>query len=246
MINLTLLRKPLLLGFICCLSSVACNQKQEKPNDLPNNAALSPTEIREQVMPDISLDATRRVTLDGNVDAMRITEHTLKQSGWVEQSSFSIERIADLTDIVQSSPLTSFVGGKLSSRVKIGTKTYQSDTFYHRATGLLIHRMLCDHPGSLHVRATDVNASPSTAMRLLPFESNLDLHTNQQIVRGEGECAVVICFDQAIETYWKTVCARYDPDGGAHPDIIRVIEKLDEEASAQNHEIAPHSQKNGR
>jgi hypothetical protein len=42
----------------------------------------------------------------------------------------------------------------------------------------------------------------------------------------------VISLDQNIEKHWTKICHLYDADGGKFPDVIDVIEQLDQESAS--------------
>jgi hypothetical protein len=181
----------------------------------------------------IDLDAERRIVLAGNVNLISVHLQYHKQGIWSEHASYTIQRLPDHGEPAEGSSEDTFATGRLISNLKYSTKNYRSVTFYHHKSGLLIHRMLCDHPGSLHVSATFQSPQPDeTSLLLIPFESTLETHGTQQLVKGEGECAIVISPGQDIHKVWQKTCGQYDPEGGKFPDVIRVIEQLDQEAAA--------------
>jgi hypothetical protein len=210
---------------------IGCKQNEDRANhetSLPN--------YRESLSEDLQIiacDHNLRILLEGDIDQLYASLQSSQEGSWIEQARYVIRRLPDQGETLITKTKSAFQDERLFSEVKHGTKNYSSVTFFHQKSGLLIHRMLCDHPGSLHTSARDYNASSrSPSLLVVPFESTLDLVDNQQVVKGEGECAVVISIEQEIQTHWAKICHLYDPDGGKFPDVISVIEQLDQEAAA--------------
>jgi hypothetical protein len=226
------------LTFLVVWIAAGC-RKAEQKTDTTSSVTHAATSVSEAASI-IEIDAERRIVFAGNVNLMRFQLQYQQQGIWSEQARYTIQRLPDHGESAETRTKDTFVDGRLISNVKLGAKNYRSVTFYHRQSGLLIHRMLCDHPGSLHVSATHESSQPNeTSLLLIPFESTLETHGVQQLVRGEGECAVVISPGQDIDQSWQKTCEQYDPDGGKFPDVIRIIEQLDDESadaqSSNNH-----------
>ena len=220
---------PILSCLVVCMTA-GCRKAEDNVSKIsPVSHATPPTAETSSI---IDLDDSQRIVLDGNVNLMSIQLQNQQQGIWSEHDSFSIQRLPDPGESAETRSKDTFADGRLISNVKHSAKSYRSVTFYHQKSGLLIQRMLCDHPGSLHVSAThESSQSDETSLLVIPFESALETHGTQQLVKGEGECAVVISPGHDIQQIWQKTCEQYDPEGGKFPDVIRIIEQLDEESA---------------
>lgn len=124
--------------------------------------------------------------------------------------------------------------------------SYTMSTGVLRSKGLLFHRIRCDHPGLLHVRATlnpfttveqrqiISRASLASQMWLIPFESEVSAEGNALVIRGEGELLLIWHWPKDDQfTTWQSLLREYDPAGGEHPDIAKIADVLQKEAAQQ-------------
>lgn len=124
--------------------------------------------------------------------------------------------------------------------------SYRMSTGILRSKGLLFHRIRCDHPGLLEVRATlhpftaieprqiISRVSPASQMWLIPFESEVSAEDDALVIRGEGELLLIWHWPQDDRfTTWQSLLREYDPAGGEHPDIAKISDLLQEEAAQQ-------------
>lgn len=123
---------------------------------------------------------------------------------------------------------------------------YTLSTGILRSKRLLFHRIRCDHPGLLQVRATldpftEVGpkqiisrASPASQMWLIPFESEVTAEGDALVIRGEGELLLLWHWPQEdLITTWQSLLKDYDPAGGEHPNIAKIADLLQQEAAQQ-------------
>lgn len=217
--------------FLSLFAIIGCKQHEDRVNHA--KSATTYHELLSEATPLIEWGHNLRIKLEGDIDQLHVRMQRLQEGNWIDQASYIIRRMPDQGETLATQSKSTFEEDRLFSEITHGTKNYRSVTFFHRKSALLIHRMLSDHPGSLHVSAKDCTASfHSPSLLVVPFESTLDLVDNQQIVSGEGECAVVISLDQNIEKHWTKICHLYDADGGKFPDVIDVIEQLDQESAS--------------
>lgn len=130
-----------------------------------------------------------------------------------------------------------------------GKITYFLTTGYVVSKRLFFHRMRCDHPGALHVRATLApegkfdkkslgKASPrASRLWLLPFEAEVVNTQNSLIIEGEGELLLLwhLSDDQNAATSWQSLLREYDPGSDEEElNLPKVADALQEAARSQN------------
>jgi hypothetical protein len=82
----------------------------------------------------------------------------------------------------------------------------------------------------------------ATSLWLVPFESSVTDEDNSLTIRGEGELVMVLAVAEAgehsegVATRWDKACKQYDPGGGGHPDVVKVIYSLRREVETGSDE----------
>ena len=217
--------------------SAACKRHEDSVSTAGKAASGQVLQINRQT----------RVLLDGGLRCLSIRFETGKSEVWNTVASCVVERI----------PVAGTPAGQglwQQPRENIVTafsqengRAFSAATFYHQGTKLLIHQMTCDQPGFLDVRATLQQGKVvgpgqmlgtgtcATSLWLVPFESSVTTEDNSLTIRGEGELVVVLAVADAgehsenISSRWNKACKQYDPGGGEHPDVVKVIYSLRKE-----------------
>jgi hypothetical protein len=127
--------------------------------------------------------------------------------------------------------------------------TYFLTTGYVARKRLFFHRMRCDHPGALDVKATLTpdgkvdakslrnNAPHTSQLWLLPFEAEVVNDQNSLIIEGEGELLLLwhLSDDHESAKSWQDLLHDYDPESDqAELNLSVVADALQEAARAQH------------
>jgi len=138
-------------------------------------------------------------------------------------------------------------GGKsISSSHHLG-RTGITRTLLVTDEAIFIH-IVADQPGAVALKAslTSTHAGKTTLrdrneilwneadggprkayLRVIPFESDVEADGESIVLRGEGECLLVVGFSmrddpqKPLEDLWKRLCAAHDP-GAEHPDPVKI------------------------
>jgi hypothetical protein len=152
---------------------------------------------------------------------------------------------------------TAFANGIATSTHTLGT-TRITRTVLVSDDAVFIH-FLADKPGDLSFRATlqgvenggtllenrrelawtaTEKAARKARAWVIPFESDVESDGNSIVLRGEGECLVLLDFTdtespaQPISTTWARISAAYDP-GENPPDPVKIWQAVLAKAAAR-------------
>lgn len=127
--------------------------------------------------------------------------------------------------------------------------TYFLTTGYVARKRVFFHRMRCDHPGALNVKASlnpdgkvdtkslRKSAPHASQLWLLPFEAEVVNDQNSLIIEGEGEMLLLwhLSGDRESATSWQDLLRDYDPESDqGELNLSVVADALQEAARAQN------------
>lgn len=185
-----------------------------------------------------------RVMISGDSLTQTFTSQNRDDGNWNETGVVVVQRL----DKKQSPAAWNYSGaGALHEQVfQEDAVSYTMTTGILRSKGLLFHRIRCDHPGLLEVRATlhpftaveprqiISRVSPASQMWLIPYESEVSAEGDALVIRGEGELLLIWHWPQDGHfTTWQSLLREYDPAGGEHPDIAKIADLLQQEATQQ-------------
>jgi len=195
----------------------------------------------------LEINPQTRIVLEGGLRSLSVRFESGKSDVWNTTASCLIERIptggAPAGQGSWQQPRTNIV----TTFSQENGRAFSAATFYHRGTKLLIHQMTCDQPGFLDVRATLQQGKVvgpgqmlgtgtcAASLWLVPFESSVTAEDNSLTIRGEGELVMVLAVAEAgehsedISPRWNKACRLFDPGGGEHPDVVKVIYSLRKE-----------------
>ena len=182
----------------------------------------------------LMLSDKARVTVAGDSLTQTFTSQIHEGGDWTDAGVVVVQRL----DTEQSPAAWNFsdVGSLQEQVFQEAAVSYTMSTGVLRSKGLLFHRIRCDQPGLLHVRATleMFRTRPASQMWLIPFESEVSAEGNALVIRGEGELLLIWHWprDEQITT-WQSLLREYDPAGGEHPDIAKIADHLQHEAAQQ-------------
>ncbi|MFM2171344.1 MAG: hypothetical protein RI957_1573 [Verrucomicrobiota bacterium] len=129
---------------------------------------------------------------------------------------------------------------------KEGNVTYFLTTGYVARKRLLFHRVRCDHPGALHVKATmaphgqvkaqKIEQDPPHASHLwlLPLEAEVVSDNRSLVIESEGELLLLWHFPQAGDNEspsWQRLVGDYDAGSEEQPDLTIVADALHADAA---------------
>ena len=125
--------------------------------------------------------------------------------------------------------------------------TFFVTTGFIAKKSLLFQRIRCDHPGSLHLKATLVpygqadsgkiiqSTKQSTALWLLPFESEVVNDNTSLTIEGEGELLLLWHMNPSQEYHsrsWRSLVSDDEQGDDQHPDLSLIADALEAAAIA--------------
>ena len=196
-------------------------------------------------LPTLFINEKERYALQGNIDHLVIRYQVNQASQWIDQCSCLVERISDADHIIASGHDFHQVRSIYHYDCRVGEASYHAATFYHAASGLLIHQMRCDQPGLLSARATlqggkaiarteirTSNEAINAGVLFIPFEAEVATDGDSLIIRGEGELILVMAIktgnkpQKSVAEKWRDACIKYAPSENEHYDVIKVANAL--------------------
>lgn len=224
--------------FILLAGLGACRENQGQRHKNGSIEQESVTDIKG-----ISLGEQSMLNVAGNTHELRFRWFKHNDGDWCETSLVKLCRLGSRTG---AKPLAFPESFRLhEQQFEEEGVTYFLTTGFVARKGLFFHRMRCDHPGALNVKASlsphhgvdaksIIQNSPSASqLWLLPFEAEVINDQNSLVIEGEGEILLLWHLNDNRDpaNSWQTLCLEYDPGGVEELDLTVVANALEKEAA---------------
>ncbi len=224
--------------FILLAGLGACRENQGQKHKNGSIEQESVTDIKG-----IALGEQSMLNVAGNTHELRFRWFKHAEGDWRETSLVKLCRLGSKTG---AKPLAFPKSFRLhEQQFEEEGVSYFLTTGYVARKGLFFHRVRCDHPGALNVKASlsphqrveaksIIQNSPSASqIWLLPFEAEVINDQDSLVIEGEGEILLLwhISDNRDPANSWQSLCQEYDPGGVKDLDLTVVADALEKEAA---------------